>query len=154
MCIRLQLWNSAIDAGTHNPWVGIGNSGNFNNYIRDVAIPKGLTTNYLVVKNYFGEPHNDLLRVFAAFGFPGMLGLLLIYLAPCAYLLPRLLNQQNTPEVRAAAAMGLAVCLGFMCFGLTETMFRRMVTAGFYTVLVALFMVLSEPRPAALTKQP
>ena len=150
MCIRLQLWRTAIDGGINYPWMGLGDSGKFSQYVKEVAIPKGWTTQY-IVKEYFGEPHNDLLLVFFGFGFPGILGLLLIYFVPCTYFLPRLFRQAD-PQARAAAAMGLAVCLGFFFFGLTETMFRRMNTIGFYTAMVALFMVLSEPKPSRQDK--
>jgi O-antigen ligase len=81
---------------------------------------------------------------FAGFGFPGALGIVLIYLAPCFYFFPRLVRSGVSMQVRAAAAMGLATCLGFALFGLTEMMFRRMNTMGFYVAFVALFMVLSE----------
>ncbi|NYT67176.1 O-antigen ligase family protein [Pusillimonas noertemannii] len=145
MCIRLQLWRSAIDAGASKPWVGLGDGGKFIDYLQDVAIPKGLTGQH-VVDEYFGEPHSDLMLMFAGFGFPGLLGLLLIYAAPCTYFLPRLFKTEASFQSKAAAAMGLAVCLGFLFFGLTETMFRRMNTIGFYTAMIAWLMVLSEPR--------
>ncbi|WP_167752769.1 O-antigen ligase family protein [Pusillimonas caeni] len=151
MCIRLQLWRTAIDAGINHPWVGLGDGGKFIQYMKDVAVPKGLASQE-VVDEYFGEPHNDLMLMLVGFGLPGVLGLLLIYLAPCTYFFPRLLNKEASSQARAAAAMGLAVCLSFLLFGLTETMFRRMNTIGFYTTMVALFMVLSEPRPSQQDK--
>ncbi|HBT32534.1 MAG TPA: hypothetical protein DEB15_06705 [Pusillimonas sp.] len=146
MCIRLQLWHSAIDAGMTNPWVGLGDGGRYPEYLRDVAVHKGLIAQRVVDED-FGEPHNDVMLFFAGFGFPGALGILLIYLAPCFYFLPRLMRSGVSPQLRAAAAMGLAACLGFALFGLTETMFRRMNTMGFYVAFVALFMVLSESTP-------
>ena len=144
MCIRLQLWRSAIDAGLSHPWVGLGDGGRYHDYLRDVAVPKGLVSQR-VVDEEFGEPHNDVMLVFAGFGFPGALGLLFIYLTPCFYFVPRFLRRDVSMQVRAVAAMGLATCLGFALFGLTEMMFRRMNTMSFYVAFVALFMVLSEP---------
>lgn len=145
MCVRVQLWRSAIDAGSTHPWVGLGDGGRFHSYMQDVAVPKGLVSEQ-VVNAGFGEPHSDGLMFFAAFGVPGLLGILLIYFAPCFYFVPRLLQRDLSMQSRAAAAMGLATCLGFALFGLTELMFRRMNTMGFYVVLVALFMVLSDER--------
>lgn len=145
MCVRLQLWNSAIHAGTGNPFAGLGDGGRFSQYLEEVALPQGLVSQ-AVVDDYFGEPHSDLLLMFAAFGFPGLLGLLLIYLVPCGYFVRRLLSAECNQNARAAAAMGLAVCLGFALFGLPETMFRRMNTMGFYTAFVALFLILSIGR--------
>ncbi|MBC2770559.1 O-antigen ligase family protein [Pusillimonas minor] len=142
MCIRLQLWRSAIDAGVNHPWLGLGDGGRYPEYLQTVAAKKGLVAQGVIAEG-FGEPHNDLLLYFAGFGLPGMIGLLLAYLVPVFYFLPRLLNVDSSPKAKAAAAMGLAVCLGFLLFGLTETMFRRMNTVGFYVALVALFMTLS-----------
>ena len=141
-CIRLQLWRAAVDAGTANPWVGLGNGNHFEDYVENVAVPKGLAAPF-VIDIHFGEPHNDVLMMFAAFGVPGALGLILIYLVPAVYFATRL-TPQHTMHVRAAAAMGLALCLGFAFFGLSETLFRRMNTMGFYAMFVALFMVLSD----------
>jgi len=45
-----------------------------------------------------------------------------------------------------AAAIGLAVCLGFMAYGLTELMFRGMRTMGFYSVMMGWALALSDPR--------
>lgn len=145
MCIRLQLWRSAIDAGVSYPWMGLGDGGRYSEYLQTVAAKKGLVAQG-VINEGFGEPHNDLLLYFAGFGFPGMIGLLLAYLIPVFYFLPRLLGGCSGPKAKAAAAMGLAVCLGFLLFGLTETMFRRMNTVGLYVALVALFMVMSDEK--------
>ncbi|RII83380.1 hypothetical protein CJO09_07220 [Neopusillimonas maritima] len=141
-CVRLQLWRAAIDAGKNNPWVGLGNGSHFDDYVENVAVPKGLAAPF-VVDIHFGEPHNDVLMMFAAFGVPGALGLLLIYIVPAIYFAMRL-TPQHASQIRAAAAMGLALCLGFAFFGLSETMFRRMNTMGFYAMFVALFIVLSD----------
>jgi O-antigen ligase len=141
-CVRLQLWRAAIDAGKANPWIGLGNGSHFADYVENVAVPKGLAAPF-VVDIHFGEPHNDVLMIFAAFGVPGALGLLLIYIVPAIYFAMRLTPHHAT-QIRAAAAMGLALCLGFAFFGLSETMFRRMNTMGFYAMFVALFIVLSD----------
>ncbi|WP_397476091.1 O-antigen ligase family protein [Pusillimonas sp.] len=145
MCIRLQMWRTAIHGGINHPWFGLGNGGMFNQYMQDVGVPNGLVAQE-VVDEPFGEPHSDLLLMFFGFGLPGALGLLLVYLAPCFYFVPRLLSKETSGQAKAAAAMGLAVCLGFLCFGITETMFRRMNTIGFYVALVAWLMVLSDPQ--------
>lgn len=142
LCIRMQLWRSAIDAGQSNPWVGLGDGSRYADYLADVALPKGLVSES-TVELFFGEPHNDYLLYFAAFGFPGLLGLVVIYLVPCIYLLPRLLRE-SSPQALAAVVMALSICLGFAFFGLSETMFRRMNTMGFYVAMLGLFCVLSD----------
>lgn len=97
----------------------------------------------------WGEPHNDVMVALASFGIPGGVALLLVYLVP-AWTFARRLSFQNSAAVRTAAAMGLAVCLGFLIFGIAETMFRGMRTASFYALCVALFMSLSNSdKPAS-----
>lgn len=146
VCIRFQLYRASIDMFKQHPFVGLGSGGRFHNRMVSDSYPKGLVGKYVIgTDDYFGEPHNDLLYMLASFGLPGFLGLLLAYLAPCWYFVRRL--GSNVPkEARTAAAMGLALCLGFLIFGLTETMFRRMHTLSFYAVFVAVFLSLSDPR--------
>lgn len=150
-CIRFQLWRAAFEAGKTHPWIGLGNGNHYNDYLVNVAFPKGLVAKE-TLEIYFGEPHNDIMLMFAAFGFPGALGLLLIYLTPCFYFLPRLAAKHDS-NVRSAAAMGLVFCLGFAFFGLSETMFRRMNTIGFYVVFVSLFLVLSTSHSTTSSKK-
>lgn len=143
VCVRLQLWRAALDMAERNPWVGIGAGKHFPEQLKTESLPKGLVSPF-VASGGFGEPHNDILFLLAVFGIPGGLGLLLIYLAPAWYFAKRLAGN-HPQEIRAAAAMGMAFCLGFMVFGFTELMFRRMHTIGFYTLFVALFLILSDP---------
>ncbi len=142
ICIRLQLWRASLDMLAERPLAGNGNRHVFNDYLQSESLPKGLVSPY--VAQGWGEPHNDLLLALASYGVPGGIALLLIYLAP-AWLFMRRLSFRNSEAARTAAAMGLAVCLGFLIFGLTETMFRSMRTVSFYVVCIALFMALSDP---------
>lgn len=146
VCIRFQLYRASIDMFKQHPFVGLGSGGRFHDRMVSDSYPKGLVGKYIIgTDDYFGEPHNDLLYMLASFGLPGFLGLLLAYLAPCWYFVRRL-GSTVPKEARTAAAMGLALCLGFLIFGLTETMFRRMHTLSFYAVFVAVFLSLSDPR--------
>ncbi len=140
VCIRLQLWRAAWGMMLDNPLKGVGPSG-FTRGLSELAA-QGRVSPF--VAGGFGEPHNDLLDVLALYGIPGGLALLLLYAAP-AILFLRRLGRDRPQAVRAAAAMGAAVCLGFALFGMTELMFRGMRTQGFYAMLVALFAVLSDP---------
>ncbi|HCN71957.1 MAG TPA: hypothetical protein DIS96_09640 [Pusillimonas sp.] len=144
ICIRFQMWRAALDMAQQDPWTGIGDGGQFRERMKEDSHPKGLVSDF-VVTHYFGEPHNDIIFMLATFGIPGALGMLLIYLVPAWYFLRRL-GHAHPQTCRVAAAMGLAVCLGFALFGLTELMFRRMNTLGFYAVMVGVFLILSDPR--------
>jgi len=140
-CIRLQLWRSAIDMLKDNPWLGIGKRNNFQDGLR-ARVAKGLVSK--VVADNWGEAHSDMMMVLATQGIFGGIALLLIYFAP-AWLFAKRLGQHIPPNARVAAAMGLAICLGFAIFGLTELMFRGMRTVGFYAVTVGWLLALSDP---------
>lgn len=54
------------------------------------------------------------------------------------------MSQGEKNEIRVAAAMGTALCVGFIIFGITETMFRSMRMLSFYAVMIALLLALSD----------
>lgn len=91
----------------------------------------------------FGEPHNDFFYALANYGLVGLLAFILIYFAPTLVFVKRL-KAQFSNEIKVAAVMGLAVCLGFVVFGLTESMFRSMRMLSFYAVLIAWLLALSH----------
>jgi O-antigen ligase len=105
----------------------------------------GIVSEY--VTNNFGETHNDMLMAMASYGILGASALLIVYFAPAVVFLRRL-RQPLAMPARASAAMGLALCLSFVVFGLTELMFRGMRTISMYGMLIALFLALSHPRSA------
>jgi O-antigen ligase len=142
VCVRFQLWRAAWHAFQHNPAFGLGDHSLFPNWMETRALPDGVVSTY--VASNFGEPHNDMMQALSSFGVLGGVGLLLLYLAP-AWLFLRRMGSRYSNEIRVAAAMGAATCLGFAVFGITELMFRGMRTVGFYVMLVAIFLVLSEP---------
>ncbi|CAM4211077.1 O-antigen ligase family protein [Bordetella muralis] len=141
MCIRLQLWGAAWHTIKHSPWSGIDGQSTFSDELQQLAA-KGQVSSF--VARDFGEPHNDLLLALATNGLLGGLALLILYFAPAALFACRM--RRNVPQAqRVAAAMGLAVCLGFAVFGLTELMFRGMRTVSLYVTFIALFTALSAP---------
>ncbi|MBO9353015.1 O-antigen polymerase [Bordetella petrii] len=144
MCIRLQLWHSSADLIAAHPWSGIGGGGSFTEALEHRAAA-GEVSAY--VANNFGEPHNDLLMAMVTYGLPGGIALLALYLAP-AWVFVRRLRYGLPQSQRTAAAMGLAVCLGFAVFGLTEMMFRGMRSVSLYIALVAVLTALSAPAPS------
>lgn len=145
VCIRLQLWRASADIIKSNTLTGLGGGAEFTAELR-LRVATGMVSPF--VAENFGEPHNDLLYALSSFGILGGVGLILTYTAPSLVFWRRLRSHAPQTE-RAAAAMGLAVCLGFAVFGLTEFMFRGMRTVSLYVVLVTLFMALSTPSAGA-----
>ncbi|OZI28162.1 O-antigen polymerase [Bordetella genomosp. 1] len=142
ICVRLQLWRSALGMIASDPLTGFGGSRGFQQRMGQLGA-EGKVSPY--VASGFGEPHNDMLEVLASYGILGGIGLLLVYGVPARIFLRRM-RRDHGAAIRATATMGAATCLGFAVFGLTELMFRGMRTVGFYAVLVGLFLVLSDPR--------
>ncbi len=140
VCIRLQLWRSTIALWEESPIVGSGSNGYFSEFMKTEGVRRGLVSE--MVANQWGEPHNDWLQALSSYGLFGVLGLFLLYFAPMAVFLKRLLATKDE-TLRTYAAIGAAICMGFAVFGLTELMFRGLRTMGFYTVVVAVFLALS-----------
>ncbi|MFC4276075.1 O-antigen ligase family protein [Achromobacter aloeverae] len=140
MCIRLQLWGAAWRMFTEQPLFGIGGGKPF---VARLQAEEGRGVSTYVAQN-FGEAHSDPLYTLATTGILGGIGLLLAYFAPAWIFLKRLIRNGIPQEYRVAAAMGLAFCLGFAIFGLTELMFRGMRTVSFYAVSVAWLLAASH----------
>jgi O-antigen ligase len=142
ICIRLQLARAATNLFQESPWVGVGTGERFRDSLQEQA-QKGAITPFVAA--HYGEPHNDLLHYLAGYGILGVAGaLLFIYVLPAWYF-ARFFMAAPEGRRRLAAAMGLVVCLGFAAFGLTEMMFRSMVTASLYSVWVAVLLALAAP---------
>ncbi len=142
VCIRLQLWRTSMDMFYENPWLGVGRRVDFQPGLL-ARVDKGMLLPF--VAQDFAEPHSDMIMILATQGLIGGFALLLIYVAP-AVIFYRRLRFKYAMNIRVAAAMGLAVCLGFAIFGVTELMFRGMRTIGFYSVMVGCLLALSDPR--------
>jgi len=142
-CGRLQLW--------HVSWLMFKDNPLFGNGTIQVFGPKlegywrqGIVSDF-VYSQGFGEPHNDMLFSMASHGLLGLTALLLIYAAPF-WIFARRLRPQVSQPARVAAAMGLALVLGFFIFGWTELMLRSIRTIGFYAMAVAWLLALSDDK--------
>jgi len=140
VCIRIQLWRASWHMFKANPLLANAGASNYEEKLEELY-KKGIVSEY-TSKN-FGEPHNDFFFALANYGLMGLIAFLLMYCVPAVMFAWRL--QTRFPqEVRVAAAMGLAVCAGFVAFGLTEAMFRSMRMLSFYAVLIAWLLALSH----------
>jgi O-antigen ligase len=140
ICIRLQLWRASWHMFKANPLLANAGAGGFEEQLLELH-KKGIVSEY--TSKDFGEPHNDFFFALANYGLMGLLAFLLMYCVP-ALMFARRLQSHFPQELRVAAAMGLAVCTGFIAFGLTETMFRSMRMLSFYAVLIAWLLALSH----------
>lgn len=140
VCIRIQLWRASWHMFKANPLLGNAGSSRFEEKL-DELHKKGIISEF--TSKDFGEPHNDLFYALANYGLMGLISFSLMYCVPAIMFASRL-RTQFSPTIRVAAAMGLAVCVGFIAFGLTEAMFRSMRMLSFYAVLIAWLLALSQ----------
>jgi len=127
---RLQLWTASIDIFRAHPWTGVGPDG-FRSAL-DHMEHSGVITPWAAA---YSHSHNDVLYAAATLGIFGAAAVLAMYLVPAAFFLRHV---RSTDRVcRVAAVMGLATCLAFLVFGLTEAMFYIAMTNAFYTLILA-----------------
>lgn len=140
VCIRLQLWRASWHMFKANPLLANAGSAKFEDKLEQLH-QQGIVS--ATTSKEFGEPHNDFFFALANYGLMGLIAFLLMYSVP-AVMFAKRMSSQLPQEIRVAAAMGLAVCIGFVAFGLTEAMFRSMRMLSFYAVLVAWLLALSH----------
>lgn len=148
-CGRIQLWHVSWLMFKDNPLFGNGTIQTFGPKLEGYW-RQGIVSDF-VYSQGFGEPHNDMLFSMASHGLLGLTALLLIYAAPI-WIFSRRLRAEVSQPARVAAAMGLALCLGFVVFGLTELMLRSIRTIGFYAMAMAWLFALSDEKFLARQK--
>lgn len=129
---RLEQWRLAWKMGVEKPWSGWGDEG----YLagREMYAAKGLADKTVVD---FGHAHNDFLNIFAKKGILGVLGLMLVYLAPLVIFWPQkkyfsLLSQEAAATYKAACLIGISIPVAYFIFGLTEYFFYLNIGHVFY----------------------
>lgn len=142
VCIRIQLWRASWEMFKDDPLLGIGGPDRFVTELEKLT-EKNIVSKR-VIEDGFEEPHNEMLHAMASYGLFGLIALLLIYISP-GVIFARRMASKYPAEVRAAAAMGLSICVGFWVFGWTDVMFRGMRTMGFYAVTIAWLLALCDP---------
>lgn len=128
--VRFELWEASLAMFRAHPLVGVGPDG-------FVPALGALAGEGLIgpAAARLTHSHNDVLYAMATLGTPGLIAILATYLVPGWYFARRLRAEDT--QVRTAAAMGLALCAGFMLFGLTEAMFVITLTNAFYSLVAA-----------------
>ncbi|MGX6571116.1 O-antigen ligase family protein [Cupriavidus necator] len=141
--IRLQLWRASLEMIQAHPWTGVGPE-KFEWTLQTLAARHVITPMAATMPH----SHNELLHATATLGIPGLLAILALYLVPAAFFLRHLGNADRGTQV--ASAMGLALCCGFMVFGLTEVMFATTLVNAFYSLIMAVCFAYVVARKDAL----
>ncbi|SPA50688.1 O-antigen ligase family protein [Cupriavidus taiwanensis] len=128
--VRLQLWRASLELFQAQPWTGVGPE-HFETTLQTLATQHVITP----LAATMPHSHNELLHAAATLGIPGLLAILALYLVPAVFFLRHLRGTDR--GTRVASAMGLALCCGFMVFGLTEVMFATTLVNAFYSLVMA-----------------
>ncbi|KWR90172.1 O-antigen ligase family protein [Cupriavidus sp. IDO] len=144
--IRLQLWRASLKMLQAHPWTGVGPD-NFPQELQALAVQHVVTP----VAATLPHAHNDILHAAATLGAPGLLAILALYLVPAAFFLRHLRSEDRDTQV--ASAMGLALCCGFMVFGLTEVMFATTLINAFYSLVMSVCFAYIVARKDTLAAQ-
>lgn len=144
--IRLQLWEGSWVLFKENPVFGVGLD-------RYPEAANQLQMRHVITPQAASQPHphNDLLFYMATLGIFGLLAMLSLYFVPAAYFFGALRSSDR--ETRTIAGMGLALCLGYFVFGLTDVMFYWRVSYSFYVILLAVLFACLVKRRAFLVSQ-
>jgi O-antigen ligase len=134
---RLQMWRVAWQMFKSAPLTGIGTAA-----YMDRAEQMALAGKAPPITAIYDHPHNEILDALATRGLVGLAALLLLLGVP-GWLFARGLDSQDPARMGASLA-GLMVVVGFVVFGLTETMLVHSITLGWYAIMAALFLVTSE----------
>jgi len=143
--LRFQMWHASWLIFGQHPLFGAG---------REV-VPKmldGLAARNIIsrdaARNGQGHTHNEILYNLASLGLFGLMSLLLTYFVPAWYFYRA--GRETDRKIRCAGRMGLALCLGFFVFGLTDVQFLWGHCNTFYSMHAALFVACIVRRQAAL----
>jgi O-antigen ligase len=128
--LRWQIWKGSWLIFKDHPVFGIGQE-------RFPAAVQQQAAQHLMTIESAAQPHshNDVVYKMATLGAFGVLAMLSLYFVPAAYFFRKLRHPDR--ETRTIASMGLALCLGFFIFGLSDVMFFWASSNTFYSVMLA-----------------
>jgi len=138
---RLTLWKAAARAGLHAPLAGVG-FGRFSEEL-DRQIRTGDIAGSETL--LYRQAHSEYLAAFAHAGVPGLLALLLMFLAPAYSLVRQIRVGAGSPAAYAA----LVSTTAFAGFALTDDMFDRQITVVAFFLLNAWLLRAALPSRAA-----
>jgi len=141
--VRFQLWEAGWKMIEEHPFIGVGTGDYYKEALKEMASRRVLPTDY-----NGAHSHNELIYSTATMGVLGLIAILMTYLVPAYYFSKSLFNQDR--QIRAAAAMGLSVCAGFMIFGLVDVLFQYKECETFYCVACAVFFAFIGERKKQL----
>lgn len=130
---RFQVWQAAWLMFTEYPVMGVGRE-NYTEVMQNLAERHIITP----AAASFLHSHNEILYNMMTLGVVGLIGILLFYFVPAYYFAKELRHPDRT--IRASAAMGVSLCLGYFVFGLVDVMLLYKAPNVFYSLSAALLL--------------
>jgi len=132
---RLEQWVGAWDIFKANPILGAG-TGSFQEEAR-IRVELGQLHPSVAEHT---QPHNEYLLMLSSRGLIGFLALLALFLVPARIYFQAI--KSDNKDISRLGLAGLIVIVGYMHFGLTETILNRTLSINFFVFLNALIVFL------------
>ncbi|HEX7338927.1 MAG TPA: O-antigen ligase family protein [Rhodanobacteraceae bacterium] len=126
---RLEMWRTATRAFVEHPLAGLGID-RFQAYVH-AEIAAGRSDPSIA---HYNNPHDMYLGAAAAGGVPGLLVLLIWFIAPLIYFARHV--RAHDARVATAAWSGLAIGVLYMLCAVTDSVFYRVMSQSFYCLLI------------------
>lgn len=123
---RFEMWRGAIHMFKENPWVGIG-FGEYGERLNELKAAKIVNT----VNTNHPQAHSDYMNVAAEKGVIGLIGLSALYFCSLIYF------QRRIGVDLQVSTAAMVLCLGFIDFGLSDTILVINIGAKFFAVMLA-----------------
>lgn len=124
---RFEMWKAALLIFKDNIFMGIGQ----NQY--GVGLEKLMVAGVVDPKAVWGHAHNEIMTVLAELGLIGLTGLLVLYIGFIRFFITA-----KKYSLKIATA-GFILIIGYIDFGLTQAMFRHIISTTFLTIMLAVF---------------
>ncbi|MBW1893740.1 MAG: O-antigen ligase family protein [Deltaproteobacteria bacterium] len=129
---RMEGWKAAWNIFKQHPFTGAG-VGNFKSIVLRM-IDKGERSDIIA---RYSQPHSLYFYVMAECGIIGLLAILSVFIVPLWLMFS--FARKSYPQ-RDIAYAGMILIIGFMHFGLTESIFGRNINIGFYVIMLAVVL--------------
>ena len=127
--LRFDMWKAAVIMFQNEPFTGVGIRKYYNEQ-------KRMVDNGVVHRDSLehGHPHNVYLSELASKGLIGFVLLMMIFIYPLRIFFRHM--KSSDVETSSLAYAGAALVAGYMLFGLSESMFYRVLPISFYTIFI------------------
>ncbi len=137
---HLRMWKESLRIIKAHPIVGVGTAG-YRTIVNDRIARKVIAPGIEI----FQSPHNMYLTTMTAYGIPGLLGLLALYMYPMAVFAGVIKKNRGNDVITDIAFCGLFLIAGYMLFSMTGTLFNRNMLIAFYIIMNAAILSICRP---------